>query len=233
MAELQLLKTQMEQQKADVDAKSKAQSEKTAQLQKQLTETKSAEEKLKIEKQLEESKLRKLDLERQQKAAAQKLADQKLNEQRLNEQRRASASKPAVTPPPQVTEIPRPQQSMPEPPKPAVVPVPVAPQSTGSDVAPTNEPARILTQAQPAYPQRAIQLHSGTNQDQRVRLKVFVGERGQVLKVSLIEGVGGAAGFDEAAVEAANRSTFSPATRDGKPVRGWTPELVYNFKKQN
>ena len=55
----------------------------------------------------------------------------------------------------------------------------------------------------------------------------------QVLKVSLIEGVGGAAGFDEAAVEAANRSTFSPATRDGKPVRGWTPELVYNFKKQN
>ena len=70
MAELQLLKTQMEQQKADVDAKSKAQSEKTAQLQKQLTETKSAEEKLKIEKQLEESKLRKLDLERQQKAAA-------------------------------------------------------------------------------------------------------------------------------------------------------------------
>ena len=121
---------------------------------------------------------------------------------------------------------------MPEPPKPVVAPV-LTSQSAGSDVAPTNEPARILAQASPAYPQRAIQTHTGTNQDQRVRLKVFVGERGQVLKVSLIEGVGGAAGFDEAAVEAANRSSFSPATRDGKPVRGWTPEIVYNFKKQN
>jgi TonB family protein len=90
-----------------------------------------------------------------------------------------------------------------------------------------------LTQAPPAYPQRAIQLHTGTNQDQRVRLKVFVNERGQVLKVSLIEGVGGATGFDEAAIEAANKSSFSPATRDGKPVRGWTPEIVYNFKKLN
>ena len=90
-----------------------------------------------------------------------------------------------------------------------------------------------MTQAAPAYPQRAIQSHLGTDQDQRVRLKVFVNERGQVLKVSLIEGVGGVAGFDEAAIEAANRSTFSPATRDGKPVRGWTPEIVYNFKKPN
>ena len=100
--------TQMEQQKADVDAKAKAQSEKTAQLQKQLSETKSAEEKSKIEKQIEESKQRKLDLERQQKAAVQKLAEQKLTEQRLNEQRRASSSKPAVTPPPQVAEFARP-----------------------------------------------------------------------------------------------------------------------------
>ena len=107
LAELQFLKTQMEQQKADVDAKAKAQSEKTAQLQKQLSETKSAEEKSKIEKQIEESKQRKVDLERQQKAAVQKLAEQKLAEQRLNEQRRASSSKPAVTPPPQVAEIAR------------------------------------------------------------------------------------------------------------------------------
>ena len=112
-------------------------------------------------------------------------------------------------------------------------PAPSSPQPAGSDVAPTNEPARVLNQAAPAYPQRAIQLHLGTNQDQRVRLKVFVSERGQVLKVSLIEGVGGASGFDEAAVEAANKSTFSPATRDGKAVRGWTPEIVYNFKKLN
>jgi TonB family protein len=227
LQELQNLKTQFEQQKADLDAKTKAQSEKTAQLQKQLTETKSAEEKSKIQKQLEESQQRKLDLERQQKAAERRLAEQKANEERLNEQRRIAASKAAQQPAP---EPPKPQpQPAPEPPKPAVsAPAP----QLGSDAAPVNEPARILTQATPTYPQRAIQLRAGTNQDQRVRLKVFVGERGQVLKVSLIEGVEGSLGFDEAAIDAANRSTFSPATRDGKPVRGWTPELVYNFQKR-
>jgi len=51
--------------------------------------------------------------------------------------------------------------------------------------------------------------------------------------VSLIEGVSGSFGFDEAAIEAANKSTFSPATRDGKPVRGWTPEIVYKFQRRN
>jgi TonB family protein len=235
LAELQLLKTQMEQQKAEVDAKSKAQSEKTAQLQKQLTETRSAEEKLRIQKQLEESKLRKLDLEREQKAAAQKLAEQKQNEQRLNEQRRASTGKlPAPPPPPPVTEIPKPQQPVPEAPKVAVTSPSTPPtvSQPASTAAPVNRAARILDQPPPVYPRRAIQSRIGTNQDQRVRLKVFVDERGQVLKVSLIEGVGGAAGFDEAAVEAANKSTFSPATSDGKPVRGWTSDIVYIFKKQ-
>jgi len=236
LAELQLLKTQMEPQKAEVDAKAKAQSEKTAQLQKQLTETKSVEEKLKIEKQLEESKLRKLDLERQQKAAVQRLAEQKQNEQKLNEQRQASTGKlPAPPPPPpSVTEIPKPQQPVPEAPKVAVASPSTPPTVSlpSSTAAPVNEAAHILDQPPPVYPRRAIQSRIGTNQDQRVRLKVFVNERGQVLKVSLIEGVGGTGGFDEAAVEAANRSTFSPATSDGKPVRGWTLDIVYIFKKR-
>jgi TonB family protein len=236
LAELQTLKMQMEQQKAEVDAKAKAQTEKTTQLQKQLTEAKSVDEKLKIEKQLEESKQRKLELERQQKAANQKLAEQKQNEQKLNEQRRASTGTlPAPPPPPPpVTELPKPQQPVPEAPKAAVgspsTPPPVSqPAFTAAAV---DEAARILTQPPPVYPRRAIQSRIGTNQDQRVRLKVFVNERGQVLKVSVIEGVGGAGGFDEAAVEAANRSTYRPATSDGKPVRGWTPDIVYIFKKR-
>ena len=70
------------------------------------------------------------------------------------------------------------------------------------------------------------------NQDHLVRLKVYVNEQGQPLKVTVIEGVPGTYGFDEAAVEAANKSTFSPATRDGKPVRGWTPDIVYRFQKR-
>jgi TonB family protein len=71
-----------------------------------------------------------------------------------------------------------------------------------------------------------------TNQDHTVRLRVFVGEQGQALKVSVIEGVSGAYGFDEAAIEAANKSTYGPATRDGKIVRGWTPEIAYKFPKR-
>jgi TonB family protein len=233
VAELQLKLTKFEQDKADLDAKAKAEGEKTAQLQKQLTETKSADEKAKIQKQIEEAQQRKLDLERQQKAAEQRLAEQRQNEQRLAEQKQASESKPAVPPPapPPVLEIPKPQPVS-EPPKAAVSPAPTAPQPVPT-VAPVYESARIVNQSVPSYPQRAIQLRWGTNQDQQVRLKVFVSEQGQALKVSVIEGVAGTYGFDEAAIEAANKSSFSPAIRDGKPVRGWTPEIVYKFLKRN
>jgi TonB family protein len=119
-----------------------------------------------------------------------------------------------------------------EQPKVVVPPTPAAPQPAPA-AAPVYEAAHLVSQTAPIYPIRAIQMHRGTNQDQKVRLKVFVGEQGQALKVSVIEGVAGAIGFDEAAIEAANKSTFSPATRDGKPVRGWTPEIVYRFLKRN
>ena len=90
----------------------------------------------------------------------------------------------------------------------------------------------MVTQVAPVFPQRAVLMRWETNLDHFVRVKVFVGERGQPLKVNVIEGVSGAYGFDEAAIEAANRSTFSPATREGKPVRGWTPEIVYKFERR-
>jgi TonB family protein len=233
LEELQTLKAQFEQQKIDLDNKAKAESEKTAQLQKQLSETKSVEEKAKIQKQIEEAQQRKQDLERQQRAAEQKLAEQRQNEQRLAEQKPAVDAKPALPPPPPqpVPEVPKPQPA-PEQAKVADSPTSAASQS-GPTAAPVYETARIVNQVAPIYPQRAIQMRWGTNQDQKVRLKVFVGEQGQPLKVSVIEGVSGSTGFDEAAIEAANRSTFSPATRDGKAVRGWTPEIIYKFQRRN
>jgi TonB family protein len=230
LAELQGLKVQLEQQKADIDAKAKAENEKTTQLQKQLGETKSVEEKAKIQKQLDDAKERRLELERQQKVAEQKLVEQRQNEQKLAEQRRAAETKTVALPPPPAPEIPKPQP-MQEAARAAVVPV--APQQVAAQTAaPVNEPARILNQAAPMFPLRAIQMRWETAQDHTVRLKVFVGEQGQALKVSVIEGVSGAFGFDEAAIEAANKSTFSPATRDGKPVRGWTPEIAYKFLRR-
>ena len=226
LAELQLLKVQIEQQKSDLDAKAKAETDKTVQLQKQLTETRSVEDKARIQKQLEEAQERKLELERQQKAAEQRLAEQKQNELRLAEQKKAAEAKPALPPPP-APEIPKPQP-MQEAPK-ATVPTPAISQAQAA--APVNEPARMVTQAAPVFPLRAVQM-GRANSDQFVKLKIFVGEQGQPLKVSVVEGVPGALGFDEAAIDAANKSAYSPATRDGKPVKGWTSEIVYKFQKR-
>lgn len=228
LMEFKRIKAEMEQQKADLDAKAKAESEKTALLQKQLSETKSVDEKAKIQKKIEENQLAKLELERQQKLAEQRLVEQRQNEQRLAEQKKASETKVALPPP--TPEVPKPQP-MQEAAKSTGVPTPPQ-QTAGAAQAPVNEPARLLTQSAPMFPLRATQMRWETSMDHTVRLKVFVGEQGQALKVSVVEGVPGSYGFDEAAIEAANKSTFGPATRDGKPVRGWTPEIAYRFPRR-
>ncbi|MDP1833268.1 MAG: energy transducer TonB [Geothrix sp.] len=230
LLEFKQIKADMEKQKADLDAKAKAETEKTAQLQKQLSESKSVEDKARIQKQLEEAQLRKLDLERQQKAAEQRMAEQQAAEQKLAEQKKAAEAKAATPPPPPAPEVPKPQP-MQDAPKPGPVPTPLQQADAPASI-PVNEPARLLNQSAPVFPLRAVQMRWETNLDHVVRLKVFVGEQGQALKVSVIESVSGSFGFDEAAIEAANKSTYSPATRDGKPVRGWTPEIVYKFPKR-
>ena len=229
LAELQLLKVQIEQQKSDLDAKAKAEADKTTQLQKQLTETRSVEDKARIQKQLDEAQDRKLELERQQKAAELRLAEQKQNELKLAEQKKASEAKAVSLPPPPAPEIPKPQP-MQDAPRPSV-PTPSTTQAAPAATQ-VSEPARLVNQSAPVFPNRAVQMRWETNQDHTVRLKVFVGEQGQALKVSVIEGVSGAFGFDEAAIDAANRSTYSPAIRDGKPVKGWTAEIAYRFPKR-
>ncbi len=230
LAELQLLKVQIEQQKSDLDAKAKMESDNVAKLQKQQSETKSVEEKMKLQKQLDEAQARKLEVERQQKLTEQKAVDQKQAEQKLAEQKRAETK--VALPPPPAPEVPRPQP-MQESSRAAAVPTPAQQAAAQpSAAAPVNEPARVVTQVPPAFPMRANQMRWETNLDHFVRLKVFVGEQGQPLKVSVLEGVAGAYGFDEAAIEAANKSTFAPATRDGKPIRGWTPEISYKFQKR-
>lgn len=239
LVEFQRIKAEMEQQKADLDAKARAESEKTAQLQKQLGETKSAEEKAKIQQQLEENQQRKLDLERQQKVAEQRLAEQKVAEQKLAEQKKAAETRVAALPAPP-PEVPKPQP-MQEAARQTAVPTPNVPTPSvptpqlaapQAPVAANNQPAQVVSQIPPAFPVRAVQMRWETNKDHFVRLKVFVGEQGQPLKVSVVEGVPGSYGFDEAAIEAANKSSFSPAIRDGKAVRGWTNEIVYKFPKR-
>ena len=224
LTELSLLKKQLEQQKADLDARAKAESEKTAQLQKQLGETRSAEDRARIQKQLEEARQRSQEVERQQKLAEQRLGEQKAAEQKLAAEARPAAPAPAPVPVAEATPTPAPEAARPAP--------AAAPQAAPPSAAPVSEPARLMNQVAPAFPPRAAQMRWESNLDHVVRLKVYVSEQGQPLKVTVIEGVPGTYGFDEAAVEAANRSTFSPATRDGKSARGWTPDIVYRFQKR-
>jgi outer membrane biosynthesis protein TonB len=230
LAELQQMKAQFEAQKAELDAKAKAEADKTTELQKKLGEAKSSEEKGRLQKQLEDAQLRKLELDRQQKAAEQRLADQRQKEQRLNDQRKAPETKTAEALPP-VPESPKPAE--PEASKPAPAPAPVTrPSAEAQTVVPVSEPPRMVTQSPLNFPNRALQTRWEMDQEHIVRLKVFVGEQGQPLKVSIVEGVEGPYGFNEAATDAANRSSFTPAIRDGKPVRGWTPEIIYKFPKR-
>ena len=67
------------------------------------------------------------------------------------------------------------------------------------------------------------------NSEIRVSVKVFVGPEGRPLKVVIENGVEGF-GYNDAAKEAAYKSSYSPAVKGGKAVNGWTT-VIYNFGK--
>lgn len=230
MADLQLLKVQLEQQQADLNAKAQAEAQKTAEIQKQLSETKSAEEKAKLQKQLDEAQQRKAELDRQrQEAEAQQ---KQLAEQRKAAEARAAAVAQATPPPPPPPPAPALPKAVPmqEAAAPATqAPVPAAPQAAPTPV--VEQPARVVNQVAPTFPLRAKQMRWEANREHDVYLRVFVGEQGQPLKVMVKQGIPGPYGFDDAAIEAANKSSFAPATRDGKPVRAWV-EILYRFPRQ-
>jgi protein TonB len=68
----------------------------------------------------------------------------------------------------------------------------------------------------------------GTGREPRVLLAVLVDEHGGVAEVRVKEGDSSHLGFDEAAVAAARKARFLPATRNGAPVRSWS-ELMIEF----
>jgi len=68
----------------------------------------------------------------------------------------------------------------------------------------------------------------GTGKEPSVLLAVLVDEHGRAAEVRVKEGDSSGLGFDEAAVAAAWRARFLPATRNGVPVRSWS-ELMIEF----
>lgn len=224
LEEYQALKNQIEQEKAALEAKARLEADKTAQLKKQLTESRTTEDKARIQKQLDEAAQRRSEVERQQKVAEERLESQRVATQKLGAEVRVP------TPPAPVAA--EPARAVPA----AEAPVPSQSGGEGSSSpaqvtgAPLTEPATLLKQVAPVFPPRALQRRRDGSAETLVRLKVYVGDQGQPLRVTVVEGAPGGLGFDEAAVEAASKSTFTPAYRDGKAVRGWTSEITYRFQ---
>jgi eukaryotic-like serine/threonine-protein kinase len=89
---------------------------------------------------------------------------------------------------------------------------------------PGGEAAEAIEIPDAIYPAAA----RGTGREPRVLLAVLVDEHGRVAEVRVKEGDSSGLGFDEAAVAAAWRARFLPATRNGAPVRSWS-ELMIDF----
>jgi len=83
---------------------------------------------------------------------------------------------------------------------------------------------KLASSLDPRYPPAAKHL----NRSAQVDIKVLVDERGRVLDADRIGGKAGF-GFDEAAIDAARKAVFQPATKDGIRVKMWTT-LRVNFK---
>ncbi|MBW8876866.1 MAG: TonB family protein [Acidobacteria bacterium] len=77
-------------------------------------------------------------------------------------------------------------------------------------------PPKLQGQLDPRYPFAAQRL----NRAAQVDIKVLVDERGRVMDAERL-GAKAGFGFDEAALEAARRATFQPASKDGVKVKMW------------
>ncbi|HXO21861.1 MAG TPA: TonB family protein [Thermoanaerobaculia bacterium] len=75
-----------------------------------------------------------------------------------------------------------------------------------------------------AYPAAA----RGSGQKVSVRLALLVDEEGRVVEAIVRKGGPPGLGFGEAAVDAARRTRFQPATRDDIPGKMWT-EMILDF----
>ena len=226
LLEVERMKAELAQQKADLDAQANAAQQKTQQIQQQLSSTTSAAEKAALQKQLEEEQKKQQDLEarKQKVAAAAQQAEQKTAE---------IAKTAKVEPPPPQPVAPKsepapsqPQQQAPTPAATAPVEQPAQQSSTTTETS-----ATVTNRATPSLPARARMANAwGAFHDVTVKLRVFVDETGRPLKATVLQGSPINLGFDDACVSAAMASQYSPATRNGQPTRG-TVEMAYNFKR--
>jgi len=138
---------------------------------------------------------------------------------------------PATIPPPETRpepEPPRAQESSPVPPPEAVrntepqpAPAPAAPRTNVGDLVtagPGVTPPQLVSSPKPEYPPMARNLRV----EGIVVVSVLVDENGRVQDVRVIDPIPKKVGINEAAVDAARRVTYKPATKEGVRVKMWT-----------
>jgi serine/threonine-protein kinase len=91
----------------------------------------------------------------------------------------------------------------------------------GDDVTPPS----LLSVAEPVYPALARRL----KRQAEVVLRALVDENGRVVKAEVVRGDDSRLGFDEAALDAAYKTRYRPAQKDGVPVKIWI-ELPVTFR---
>jgi len=98
---------------------------------------------------------------------------------------------------------------------------------SGEHFAPIEKAPIMVKSVSPEYPQGALEMGiTGT-----VWLKVFVDERGRILEAKIVEDSGKDVGFEEAALAAAVKTKWKPATSNGKPISVWiTYKVDFDIK---
>jgi len=152
----------------------------------------------------------------------------------------AEAEEPA--PPPEKTEPPPPPPPPPPPnpdptdelqaeePAPATAtedpPTETQPESAGLITpGPGVVEPELVDRPQPRYPERAQR----RKKEAQVVVAVLVSEQGGVVRALVKQATVQGYGFEQAALTAARRARFRPATRDGVPGRMWT-EVSFDFR---
>ena len=138
-----------------------------------------------------------------------------------------SAAQPAVnlpTPAPTPAAVPTPAPSRPAEPAPAPRREPQVQVGDLVQAGPGVVRPQIVRLPDPRYPAAARRMNKSASVD----LKVLVDEGGEVVQAERV-GPKVGFGFDEAAVDAARRASFRPATKEGVRVKMWT-SLRVTFK---
>ncbi len=229
-AQEQLAKLQKEQQA--MASKLKALEDEKAQLASQVTNAKTADEKAKAQKAFDEAQ-KKLQA---QKEEQKRLADSALVTQASSHQASAAAKPPEASSPPPSTTAPVP---VPSPaPAPLAANQPTSPAATTAlpPPAPTPQSAPVPEKTKAgdfvelwgvdAKPKQLNQLRvdmptvarqnrvSGT-----IYVEVLIDEAGQVTSAKVVKGLASDFGMNQACEEAASKLKYSPAFKDGVPVK--------------